>query len=112
MKRPISSGSAKITKARSPIMPAGMIAGALLSGLSSLESVLKREIALPRSRRLAIHASTYRKLERISAIEPITNSAAFPGGHGSNLLWRLDAGYWLIASICGNAARFRSQADG
>jgi hypothetical protein len=35
----ISSGAAKITAARSPIMPAGMIAGTSFSGPSLLESV-------------------------------------------------------------------------
>jgi hypothetical protein len=39
----ISSGAAKITAARSPIMPVGMIAGASFSGPSLLESVLVGE---------------------------------------------------------------------
>lgn len=38
----ISSGAAKITAALSPIIPAGMIAGAPFSGPFSLESVMKR----------------------------------------------------------------------
>jgi hypothetical protein len=40
----ISSGDAKITSARSPIMPAGTRAGASLRGPSSLTLVLKRRL--------------------------------------------------------------------
>src|SRR5712664_1750323 len=46
----ISSGAAKITAARSPIMPAGMIAGAPFSGPSLLESVLKRRLRSQKAR--------------------------------------------------------------
>jgi hypothetical protein len=51
MKPLISSGDAKITAARSPIMPARKIAGAPFAGPSSLESVLKRRL---RSQKLRI----------------------------------------------------------
>ena len=40
----ISSGAAKITEARSPSMPAGMIAGTPLAGPSLLASVMKRKL--------------------------------------------------------------------
>src|SRR6266850_3305940 len=53
----ISSGAAKITAARSPIMPAGMIAGAPFSGPSLLESVTKRRFALPKSACLIVGGS-------------------------------------------------------
>src|SRR5882724_11841211 len=46
----ISSGAAKITEARSPIMPAPTIAGAPFSGPSLLESVLKRRFRSQKSR--------------------------------------------------------------
>ena len=46
----ISSGAAKITAARSPIMPAGMIAGTSLSGPSLLESVMKRRFRSQKAR--------------------------------------------------------------
>src|SRR5687768_9328035 len=44
MNGPISSGAAKITEARSPIIPAPTMAGAPFGGPSSLESVLKRRL--------------------------------------------------------------------
>src|SRR3981081_3646636 len=40
----ISSGAAKITAARSPRLPAGMLAGAPFAGPSWLESVMKRRL--------------------------------------------------------------------
>src|SRR5207248_3056174 len=40
----ISSGAAKITSARSPIIPAGVIAGVPFSGPSLPESVLRRRL--------------------------------------------------------------------
>ncbi len=46
----ISSGAAKITEALSPIIPAGMIAGAPFSGPSWLESVLKRRLRSQKAR--------------------------------------------------------------
>jgi len=44
MNFPISSGEEKIAAARSPSIPAGMIAGAPLSGPSLLESVIERKL--------------------------------------------------------------------
>src|SRR5258708_17482952 len=46
----ISSGVAKITAARSPNMPAGMIAGAPLTGPSLPESVMKRRLRSQKAR--------------------------------------------------------------
>ena len=46
----ISSGLAKITSARSPIIPAGTMAGAPFCGPSSLTSVLKRKLRSQKSR--------------------------------------------------------------
>jgi hypothetical protein len=46
----ISAGAAKITAARSPIIPAGMIAGAPLSGPSLLESVMNRKLRSQKAR--------------------------------------------------------------
>jgi hypothetical protein len=46
----ISSGAAKITAARSPIMPAGMIAGTSFCGPSLLESVIKRRLRSQKAR--------------------------------------------------------------
>src|SRR5262249_27942380 len=53
----ISSGDAKITSARSPIMPAGTRAGALFCGPSSLTSVLKRKLRSQKSRILSVCGS-------------------------------------------------------
>jgi hypothetical protein len=50
MKPLISSGDAKMTSARSPIIPAGTMAGAPFCGPSSLTSVLKRKV---RSQKIA-----------------------------------------------------------
>src|SRR5258705_5835149 len=46
----ISSGAAKITDALSPIIPAGMIAGAPFSGPPWLESVLNRRLRSQKAR--------------------------------------------------------------
>jgi hypothetical protein len=46
----ISSGAAKITAERSPIMPAGMIAGTSFSGPSLLESVIKCRLRSQKAR--------------------------------------------------------------
>ena len=46
----ISAGAAKITAARSPIIPAGIIAGAPFSGPFSLESVMNRRLRSQKAR--------------------------------------------------------------
>src|SRR5260370_18826977 len=50
MNFPISSGEEKIAAARSPSIPAGMIAGAPLSGPPLLESVIKRKLCSQNAR--------------------------------------------------------------
>src|SRR5258708_38190537 len=74
----ISSGVAKITAARSPNMPAGMIAGAPLSGPSLPESGMKRRLRSQNARVLPSAVDPpYGSRARVIALARLARARAF-----------------------------------